>query len=50
MGLLLMVWLGASLPACEAKQGEVQRVRCPACGYKILCTGNLLAGEGANFV
>lgn len=35
IGLLVMVLLAASLYACSsAKQAEVQRVRCPACGYE----------------
>lgn len=34
LGLLLMVLFVASLTACAAKQGEVQRVKCPACGYE----------------
>ncbi|MBN2426966.1 MAG: hypothetical protein JXK94_01365 [Deltaproteobacteria bacterium] len=35
IGLLVMVLLAASLAACStAKKAEVQRVRCPACGYE----------------
>ena len=35
IGLLVMVLFAASLAACStAKKAEVQRVRCPACGYE----------------
>jgi hypothetical protein len=35
IGLLVLVSVAASLYACStAKQAEVQRVRCPACGYE----------------
>ena len=31
---LLIVWLMVSLTACAGKQEDVQRVKCPACGYE----------------
>jgi predicted Zn-ribbon and HTH transcriptional regulator len=31
---LLMVWAMISLTACAGKQADVQRVKCPACGYE----------------
>lgn len=32
--LLLMVWAAVSLTACAGKEADVQRVKCPACGYE----------------
>ena len=31
---LLMVWAMVSLTACAGNQADVQRVKCPACGYE----------------